>query len=559
MSTPLASKDARAAPLNTGAHEDGVIIDVSATTTRKAAAASAAGGSKNSPRRGSLFSVKRSITKGPRLLGRRMKHFFRDELHVDVSYKKAPPRHVAKELATMEVLSAYHRWLRGVLALLSIVVFLLSLMSVPGSAVMVNWAIIVLSFGAGLTITKIYDIKAQYSSLTNVLFEGRNVFTSPYLPLMILETLVWSIQTPPYVLFWKDFFGLLNYFIFIRLYAVVLYFNNAIYVYRTFCRAMSAITDLPLSTSFLVRTSLVFHKVRVGTTLVVLMWLTIGCMYARAEWVSLGNGLWFSFQTLATLGYGDHTPITVAGRAVAFIAWIGSFFMIAYIIVVTQAALLNTNDDNNRQVLSICHDLSHKLRDRSATVIEVAWHLHRARRGDTGTWKAKAKVYYLSLKLTFVIEALRRTRHQLRTTQMLFREPNVHPLTGITADQYNEYLHVTHRSARHLQRSKDIDRMARALKGIDAPASSLTREDIVTILDTAGTSTSGSVVDAEDSFTFGAAGAGGAPGVDSAEIIEGWKRRVDGLEEKCASLTALINTLAASSTTMPPSMAQSQM
>ncbi|EPY26356.1 ion transport protein-like protein [Angomonas deanei] len=467
---------------------------------------------------------------------------------------------VTKELATMEILSVYHRWLRGVQALLSIVVFILSLLSIEGSEFSVNLTIFIISQAAILVICKTYEVKAQFSGLNNVLFEGKNIFTSPYFFHMAVEVVLWNIQTPPIVVFWKPFFGLINYFIYLRLYSVILYLNNAKYAYRTFCRAMSAISDLSLDTSFLLRTSLVYAKTRTVLFFSLLMWLTVSFMYSKAESVSVGDGMWFSFQTLATLGYGDYTPLTVAGRAVAFIAYTYSLFILSYLVIVSQHMMKDSS--HNMQVLDSCHDLTHQLRSRSAWVIQVCYKFHRARREGaikTG-WKQKLKILLLSWKLTHVIAALRRTRQALNASSKTFRESSINSLTGLSAYQYNSYLYQVQLSARRLQRKKDVDRVYLSLRGRDVSASSLTREDVVEMLFPAGmTDEEGSL---DGSFTLSPrtdhlATGGASPVVSHEEEILQLNKKVQELEKKCGQLADAINTFSALAATHPPSMAQS--
>lgn len=462
----------------------------------------------------------------------------------------------------MDVLTEYHRWLRGVLALLSILVFLLSLISVSGASTIVNWTILIISQAAILVICKIYEVKAQVSGLTNLLFRNPNIFTSPFFPNMALEIMLWNIQTPPIVVFWKPFFDVLNYFIFIRLYSVIFYLNNAVYVYRTFCRVMAAMTDHPLDTSFLMRTSLIFHRCRTATVAVLGMWLTICFMYMKAEDASFADGLWFSFQSLATLGYGDMTPVTTSGQLVACLAAVGSLFFIAYAVVLSHGLIAASDAEHNIQVLARCHDLTHEVQGRSAWVIQAAWRLYRIRRACEGPdvdWKMKVKRLFLSWKLVHVIAAVRRSRRSLQRIYHAFRETTVNPLTGLSPNQYIAFVEETHQSARRLQRAKDVEHIYAALADHHSAASSLTREDIQRILQP------------ED-------GAGGVlkfltpthlpspplspvcragPSTGTAEEVASLTKRVRQLEEKCKQLASLIQLLTATANTHPRSMVQS--
>jgi voltage-gated potassium channel Kch len=54
----------------------------------------------------------------------------------------------------------------------------------------------------------------------------------------------------------------------------------------------------------------------------------------RDEFPTLGSGLWWSAQTVTTVGYGDHVPTTTAGQLVAVAVMVMG---IAFISVVTAA------------------------------------------------------------------------------------------------------------------------------------------------------------------------------------------------------------------------------
>jgi voltage-gated potassium channel len=49
---------------------------------------------------------------------------------------------------------------------------------------------------------------------------------------------------------------------------------------------------------------------------------------------SVGSGLWWAVQTVTTVGYGDHTPVTVSGRLVAALVMLVG---IGFLTVITAA------------------------------------------------------------------------------------------------------------------------------------------------------------------------------------------------------------------------------
>jgi voltage-gated potassium channel len=54
----------------------------------------------------------------------------------------------------------------------------------------------------------------------------------------------------------------------------------------------------------------------------------------RKNYPSIGSGLWWAVQTVTTVGYGDHVPVTVSGRLVAaFVMLVG----IGFLTVITAA------------------------------------------------------------------------------------------------------------------------------------------------------------------------------------------------------------------------------
>jgi voltage-gated potassium channel len=54
----------------------------------------------------------------------------------------------------------------------------------------------------------------------------------------------------------------------------------------------------------------------------------------RKNYPSIGSGLWWAVQTVTTVGYGDHTPVTVSGRLVAALVMLVG---IGFLTVITAA------------------------------------------------------------------------------------------------------------------------------------------------------------------------------------------------------------------------------
>jgi voltage-gated potassium channel len=65
----------------------------------------------------------------------------------------------------------------------------------------------------------------------------------------------------------------------------------------------------------------------------------------RENYPSIGSGLWWSVQTVTTVGYGDNVPTSVAGRLVAALVML---FGIGFLTVIT-AAITSTFVSRSRQ------------------------------------------------------------------------------------------------------------------------------------------------------------------------------------------------------------------
>jgi voltage-gated potassium channel len=54
----------------------------------------------------------------------------------------------------------------------------------------------------------------------------------------------------------------------------------------------------------------------------------------RDSYPSLGSGLWWAVQTVTTVGYGDHVPVSTAGRLLAALVML---FGIGFLTIITAA------------------------------------------------------------------------------------------------------------------------------------------------------------------------------------------------------------------------------
>ncbi len=101
---------------------------------------------------------------------------------------------------------------------------------------------------------------------------------------------------------------------------------------------------VPLPTRLLLRESLSARRaagVIAGVTLLVTV---AGGILERVldhqEYPTIGKGLWFSLQTVTTVGYGDVTPQRAAGRIIAAVVMLTAIGFLAVITAAATAALI---------------------------------------------------------------------------------------------------------------------------------------------------------------------------------------------------------------------------
>jgi voltage-gated potassium channel len=64
---------------------------------------------------------------------------------------------------------------------------------------------------------------------------------------------------------------------------------------------------------------------------------------------SVGSGLWWAVQTVTTVGYGDHTPVTFAGRLVAaLVMLVGIGFLTVITAAITSTFVSRTEGEQLR-------------------------------------------------------------------------------------------------------------------------------------------------------------------------------------------------------------------
>jgi voltage-gated potassium channel len=112
------------------------------------------------------------------------------------------------------------------------------------------------------------------------------------------------------------------------------------------------------------RAGTLIATVTVVVTLVsgVLMWLV-----DRNDFPNIGLGLWWAVQTVTTVGYGDVTPTTAAGRGIATIVMLTG---IGFLTVVTAAITAVFVESARRRIRDDLEKVEHGRHDEIMARLE---------------------------------------------------------------------------------------------------------------------------------------------------------------------------------------------
>jgi voltage-gated potassium channel len=103
---------------------------------------------------------------------------------------------------------------------------------------------------------------------------------------------------------------------------------------------------IPLTTRLLLQDSLTARRAAALIAGVTMLVTVAGGILERLldhqEFPTIGKGLWFSLQTVTTVGYGDATPQRATGRIIAAVVMLTAIGFLAVITASATAALVES-------------------------------------------------------------------------------------------------------------------------------------------------------------------------------------------------------------------------
>lgn len=101
------------------------------------------------------------------------------------------------------------------------------------------------------------------------------------------------------------------------------------------------------------------------TTLTVVVAAILVTMFERgapgANIESLGDALWWTTETISTVGYGDFYPVTVPGRMVAVVLFVNGIALLSAVTATIAAKVLDYDDTTGEDTGVTLADLHHRL------------------------------------------------------------------------------------------------------------------------------------------------------------------------------------------------------
>jgi voltage-gated potassium channel len=83
---------------------------------------------------------------------------------------------------------------------------------------------------------------------------------------------------------------------------------------------------------------------------------------------NFGDAVWWSCTTITTVGYGDHFPVTAAGRAIAVVLMITGIALLGVVTAAVAAWLIRTDTSDDQDSVALLRELRQELAGLRADV-----------------------------------------------------------------------------------------------------------------------------------------------------------------------------------------------
>jgi voltage-gated potassium channel len=135
---------------------------------------------------------------------------------------------------------------------------------------------------------------------------------------------------------------------------------------------------VPLTARLLLRESLTARRAAAIIAGVTVLITIAGGFLERIldhqEYPTIGKGLWFSLETVTTVGYGDVTPARSVGRFIAAVIMLTGIGFLAVITAAVTASLIETS---RRRFARAEIDMAERLEDVNARLARIEATLDR--------------------------------------------------------------------------------------------------------------------------------------------------------------------------------------
>ncbi|GET87078.1 hypothetical protein, conserved [Leishmania tarentolae] len=287
---------------------------------------------------------------------------------------------MTQRLISLEHDQASHCWLRGVMAFLAFVCYMLSTFQVSGHTgnLVVHTLIWVLSLAGEVCIVLVYRIKTRFSGVTNPASHCVHLLHSPYLSLMLCEMLVWIIMAPPGVSSAVTWARVLDSFIVLRSYVYVMYVTR-LSTQSVFTRAVASLCGYRFNSLYMFRHTFLSRHIIVTGCGFIVAWLGLALLYSKGEEVSYTDAVYFCSSTMGFVGYSDVVPSTWVGRFTAFLAWCLGILVIGWCVSLMHALIRISPAERTLHTLFRTNKLCAQVPSEAARTIQRAWKLYLAK------------------------------------------------------------------------------------------------------------------------------------------------------------------------------------